>query len=152
MEFLDLTYLLFSGIFLSGIGWYPPPPLNGKSPCPKPLSGKGGYNFFLPWSIDCQTVLRGWVPLHLARVVVSIILINEVYLRHMMIILDHIWDEPWSCYVELTPPSGWWVASATPQKKSRQSCWTFKIVSAHFSDKTRINKKESIWKRRNKCQ
>ena len=30
MEFLDLKYLLFSGIFLSGIGGYPPPPLNGK--------------------------------------------------------------------------------------------------------------------------
>ena len=29
-EFLDLKYLLFSGIFLSGIGGYPPPPLNGK--------------------------------------------------------------------------------------------------------------------------
>ena len=42
MEFLDLKYLLFSGIFLSGIGGYPPPPLNGKSSCPKTLSGKGG--------------------------------------------------------------------------------------------------------------
>ena len=31
MEFSDLKYLLFSGIFLSGIGGYPPPPLNGKS-------------------------------------------------------------------------------------------------------------------------
>ena len=103
---------------------------------------------YLPRSVDCQTVLRGWVPLHLARVVVSIILINEVYLRHMMIILDHIWEQPWSCYVELTPPSGWWVASATPQKKSRQSCWTFKIVLAHFSDKTHINKKGNIWRRK----
>ena len=43
MEFSDLKYLLFSGIFLSGIGGYPPPPLNGKSSCPKTLSGKGGY-------------------------------------------------------------------------------------------------------------
>ena len=31
MEFSDLKYLLFSGIFLSGIGGYPPPPLNEKS-------------------------------------------------------------------------------------------------------------------------
>ena len=37
MEFSDLKYLLFSGI-----GGYPPPPLNGKSSCPKILSGKGG--------------------------------------------------------------------------------------------------------------
>ena len=39
IEFLDL---LFSGIFLSGIGGYPPP-LNGQSLCSKKLSGKGGY-------------------------------------------------------------------------------------------------------------
>ena len=45
MEFTDLKYLLFSKILLSGIGGYPPPPLNGKSSCPKTLSGKGGYNF-----------------------------------------------------------------------------------------------------------
>ena len=43
MEFSDLKYLLFSGIFLSGIGGYPPPPLNRKSSCPKTLNGKGGY-------------------------------------------------------------------------------------------------------------
>ena len=62
------------------------------------------------------------------------------------IVLDHIWGEPWSCYAELTPPSGLWVASATPQKKSRRSCWTLKIILAHFSDKTHINKKGSIWR------
>ena len=45
MEFSDLTYLLFSRIFLSGIGGYPPPPLNGKSSCPKTLSGRGGTPF-----------------------------------------------------------------------------------------------------------
>ena len=44
MGFSDLKYLLFNGIFLSGIGGYPPPPLNGKSSCPKTLSGKGGYD------------------------------------------------------------------------------------------------------------
>ena len=43
MEFSDLKYLLVSGIFLSRIGGYPPPPLNGKSSCPKTLSGNGGY-------------------------------------------------------------------------------------------------------------
>ena len=43
MEFSDLKYLLFSRIFPSGIGGYPPPPLNRKSSCPKTLSGKGGY-------------------------------------------------------------------------------------------------------------
>ena len=42
MEFSDLKYMLFSGIFLSGIG-VPPSPLNGKSSCPKTLSGNGGY-------------------------------------------------------------------------------------------------------------
>ena len=42
MGFSDLKYLLFNGIFLSGIGGYPPPPLNGKSSCPKTLSGNGG--------------------------------------------------------------------------------------------------------------
>ena len=43
IEFLDLKRPLFSGIFLSGIGGYPPPPLYGKSSCPKSLSGNGGY-------------------------------------------------------------------------------------------------------------
>ena len=43
MGFSDLKYLLFNGIFLSGIGGYPSPPLNGKSSCPKTLSKKGGY-------------------------------------------------------------------------------------------------------------
>ena len=31
MQFWDLKYLLLSEIFLSGIGGYPPPPLNGKN-------------------------------------------------------------------------------------------------------------------------
>ena len=43
IEFSDLKRLLFSGIFLSGIGGYPPPPLNGKSSCPNTLSENGGY-------------------------------------------------------------------------------------------------------------
>ena len=43
LEFSDLKYLFFSGIFLSGIGGYPPPPLNGKSSSPKTLSRNGGY-------------------------------------------------------------------------------------------------------------
>ena len=34
--------MLFSGIFLNGIGGYPPPTLNGKSFCPKILTGIGG--------------------------------------------------------------------------------------------------------------
>ena len=34
MKFSDLKYLPFRGIFLSGIGGYPPPPHNGKSSCP----------------------------------------------------------------------------------------------------------------------
>ena len=41
-KLLDLKNLLFSGIFLSGIGGYSPP-LNGKSLCSKKLSRKGGY-------------------------------------------------------------------------------------------------------------
>ena len=40
MEFSDLKYLLFSGIFLSGIGGYPPPPLTENHPAKK-LLGKG---------------------------------------------------------------------------------------------------------------
>ena len=39
-SFWDVKYLLFSGIFLSRMGGYPPPPVNGKSSCPKTLSGK----------------------------------------------------------------------------------------------------------------
>ena len=42
MEFLDLEYLLFSGIFLSGIGGYPPPPLTENHPAQKPLAEMGG--------------------------------------------------------------------------------------------------------------
>ena len=37
-EFLDLKYLLFSRM-----GGYTSPSLNGKSFCPKTLSGIGGY-------------------------------------------------------------------------------------------------------------
>ena len=43
MEFLGPKYLLFSRIFLSGFGGYPPPPLNGKSSCQKTLIRKGGH-------------------------------------------------------------------------------------------------------------
>ena len=42
IEFLDLKYLLFSGIFLSGIGGYPPPPLTENHPAQKPLAEMGG--------------------------------------------------------------------------------------------------------------
>ena len=44
MEFSDLKYLLFSGIFLSGIGGYPPPLTENQSEKKKVffLSGKGG--------------------------------------------------------------------------------------------------------------
>ena len=42
MEFSDLKYLLFSEIFLSGIGRYPPPPLNRKYVCNFSLVEKGG--------------------------------------------------------------------------------------------------------------
>ena len=45
IEFSNLKYLLFSGIFLSGIGGYPPPLTENQ--CEKKkvffLSGKGGY-------------------------------------------------------------------------------------------------------------
>ena len=43
LAFLDQIYLFLVNFFLSGIGGYPPPPLNGKSLCSKKLSGKGGY-------------------------------------------------------------------------------------------------------------
>ena len=36
MELSDLKYLLISGIFLSGIGRYPPPPLTENHPAQKP--------------------------------------------------------------------------------------------------------------------
>ena len=42
MEFSDLKHLLFSGIFLSGIGGYPPPPLTENHPAQKPLAEMGG--------------------------------------------------------------------------------------------------------------
>ena len=42
MEFLDLKYLLFSGIFLSRNGGYPPPPLTENHPAQKPLAETGG--------------------------------------------------------------------------------------------------------------
>ena len=42
IEFSNLKYLLFSGIFLSGIGGYPPPPLTENHPAQKTLSGKVG--------------------------------------------------------------------------------------------------------------
>ena len=41
MEFSDLIYLLFSGIFLGGIGGYPPPPLTENHPAQKPLAEMG---------------------------------------------------------------------------------------------------------------
>ena len=40
IEFLHLKKLLFSGIFLGGIGGYPPPPLTENHPAPKPLAEK----------------------------------------------------------------------------------------------------------------
>ena len=41
-EFLDLKYLFSSGILLSGIGGYPPPPLKENHPAQKSLAEKGG--------------------------------------------------------------------------------------------------------------
>ena len=42
IEFSDLKNLLFSGIFLSGIGGYPPPPLTENHPAQKPSAEMGG--------------------------------------------------------------------------------------------------------------
>ena len=44
MGFSDLKYLLFNGIFLSGIGGHPPPPLKltENHPAQKPLAERGG--------------------------------------------------------------------------------------------------------------
>ena len=42
IEFSNLKYLLFSGIFLRGIGGYPPPPLTDNHPAQKPLAERGG--------------------------------------------------------------------------------------------------------------
>ena len=41
IEFWDLKSLRFSGIFLSGIGWYPPPPLRENHPAQKHLAERG---------------------------------------------------------------------------------------------------------------
>ena len=59
MEFSDLKYLLFSGIFLSGIGGYPPPPLTDNHPAQKPLAERGGTP-----PLDGQSpkkILKKWV-------------------------------------------------------------------------------------------
>ena len=42
MEFLDQKKLLFSGIFLSRMGGYPPRPLTENHPAQKPLAEMGG--------------------------------------------------------------------------------------------------------------
>ena len=42
IEFSDPKYLLLSGIFLSGIRGYPPPPLTENHPAQKPLAEMGG--------------------------------------------------------------------------------------------------------------
>ena len=42
IELSDLKQLLFSGIFLSGIGGYPPPPLTENHPAQKPKADMGG--------------------------------------------------------------------------------------------------------------
>ena len=42
IEFSNLKYLLFRGIFLSGIGGYPPLPLTENHPAQKPLAEMGG--------------------------------------------------------------------------------------------------------------
>ena len=42
MEFFNLKNLLFSRIFLSGIGGYPPPPLTENHPAQNPLAEMGG--------------------------------------------------------------------------------------------------------------
>ena len=41
-RFLAKNSCFFADFFLNGIGGTPPP-LNGKSLCPKTLNGKGGY-------------------------------------------------------------------------------------------------------------
>ena len=41
LEFSDLKHVLFSGIFLSGIGEYPLPPLTENHPAQKPLAERG---------------------------------------------------------------------------------------------------------------
>ena len=42
IEFSDLKSLPFSGIFLSGIEGYPPPPLTENHPAQNPLAEMGG--------------------------------------------------------------------------------------------------------------
>ena len=41
IEFSDLKYLLFSGIFLSENGGYPPPPFTENHPAQKPIAERG---------------------------------------------------------------------------------------------------------------
>ena len=42
IEFWGIKKLLFSGIFLNGIGGYPPPPLIENHPVQNPLEEMGG--------------------------------------------------------------------------------------------------------------
>ena len=53
IEFSDLKYLLFSRIFLSGIGGAPPPPLTEKHPAQKPLAERG-----VPPPLNGQNLLK----------------------------------------------------------------------------------------------
>ena len=46
IEFSNLKYLFFSGIVLSGIGGYPPPPLTENHPAQKTLAEKIRYVVF----------------------------------------------------------------------------------------------------------
>ena len=59
LQFWDLKNLLFSGIFLGGIGGSPPPPLNGKPFCPKTLSRIGVYPPPSPLGENIQVVFDG---------------------------------------------------------------------------------------------
>ena len=45
IEFSNLKYLLFSGVFLSEIGGTPLPPLTDNHPAQKPLAERGGTPF-----------------------------------------------------------------------------------------------------------
>ena len=70
IEFSNLKYLLFSGIFLSGIGGYPLPPLTdnhcaqkslAERGVPPPLNGQNPLKRFLTGSLMCIAKMQSKV-------------------------------------------------------------------------------------------
>ena len=84
IEFSNLKYLLFSGIFLSGIGGYPPPPFTENHPAQKPLAEMGGTPFQFKkhiclWDIFAFTFCRDFGIFNIFWLIISINAHQKVY-------------------------------------------------------------------------